>query len=99
MNEQLARDVVETAVLRGSFRLRSGATSSYYIDKYLFTTQPSILRRLAAELAALVPPDTQRLAGPVLGAVPLVTALALETGLPSVIVRTDAAKDYGTAKR
>jgi orotate phosphoribosyltransferase len=98
MNEQLARDLVEAAVLRGSFRLRSGATSSYYIDKYLFTTQPALLRRIATELAALLPPHVQRLAGPVLGAVPLVTAVSLQSGLPSVLVRTDA-KDYGTAKK
>ena len=83
----------------GSFVLRSGATSSYYIDKYLFTTQPRLLRRLAVELAAELPPDAQRLAGPVLGAVPLVTALALETGLPSLIVRTEKPKDYGTSKQ
>ena len=98
MNEQLGRDLVATAVLRGTFRLRSGATSSYYIDKYLLTTQPDILRRLAQALRSYVPAETQRLAGPVLGAVPLVTALALETNLPTLIVRTDAPKDYGTSK-
>ncbi len=86
-------------MLRGSFRLRSGATSSYYIDKYLFTTQPRLLQQIASELAALLPPETQRLAGPVLGAVPLVTALGLHTGLPTLIVRTDAPKDYGTNKQ
>jgi len=86
-------------VLRGSFLLRSGAQSSYYIDKYLFTTQPGLLRRIAAELAARLPGDAQRLAGPVLGAVPLVTAVSLATGLPSLIVRVDAPKDYGTSKR
>jgi orotate phosphoribosyltransferase len=99
MNEQLGRDLVEAAVLRGSFRLRSGATSNYYIDKYLFTTRPQLLRRLAESRAPLLPADTERLAGPVLGAVPLVTALALHTGLPSVIVRTEQAKEYGTAKQ
>jgi orotate phosphoribosyltransferase len=35
----------------------------------------------------------------VLGAVPLVTALSLHTGLPSLIVRVDTPKDYGTSKR
>ncbi|HEY3059747.1 MAG TPA: orotate phosphoribosyltransferase [Chloroflexota bacterium] len=85
-------------MLRGSFRLRSGATSSYYIDKYLFETRPDLLRRLAQALRAFVPNGAQRLAGPVLGAVPLVTALALETDLPSLLVRTDKPKDYGTAK-
>jgi orotate phosphoribosyltransferase len=79
--------------------LRSGARSTYYIDKYLFTTRPELLRRLAVALAGLVPAGVQRLAGPVLGAVPLVTALSLETGLPMVIVRTEGAKEYGTARQ
>jgi orotate phosphoribosyltransferase len=99
MNEQLGRDLVSAAVLRGSFRLRSGATSSYYIDKYLFTTRPELLRRLAVALAAMVPAAAQRLAGPVLGAVPLVTAVSLETNLPTLIVRVDKAKEYGTARQ
>ena len=96
---ELGRDLVAAAVLRGSFVLRSGATSSYYIDKYLFTTRPDLLRRLAVELAARLPDGAQRVAGPVLGAVPLITAVALETGLPSVIVRTEKPKDYGTGKQ
>src|SRR5687768_11762767 len=96
---ELGRDLVAAAVLRGSFVLRSGATSSYYIDKYLFTTRPELLRQLAVELAAELPEDVDRLAGPVLGAVPLVTAVALQTGLPSVIVRTDKPKEYGTSKQ
>jgi orotate phosphoribosyltransferase len=86
-------------VLRGDYLLRSGARSSYYIDKYLFTTQPQLLRRIGLALAALMPSGVQRLAGPVLGAVPLVTALSLETGLPMVIVRTDRPKEYGTARQ
>jgi orotate phosphoribosyltransferase len=90
---------VAAAVLRGDFLLRSGARSSYYIDKYLFTTRPELLQRIARELATRLPRDVQRLAGPVLGAVPLVTALSLQTGLPSVIVRVDKAKEYGTARR
>jgi len=94
----LGRDLVAAAVLRGSFRLRSGATSNYYIDKYLFETQPGLLRRLAQALQPLVHSEAQRLAGPVLGAVPLVTAVALEMELPTLLVRTDKPKEYGTAK-
>jgi orotate phosphoribosyltransferase len=98
-NEALGRDLVAAAVLRGDFLLRSGARSSYYIDKYLFTTQPDLLRRIAAELASRLPSGVSRLAGPVLGAVPLVTAVSLETGLPMVIVRTEKPKEYGTSKQ
>jgi len=57
------------------------------------------LRRIAAEMAARLPDGVQRLAGPVLGAVPLVTALALHTRVPSLIVRVEKPKDYGTLKR
>jgi orotate phosphoribosyltransferase len=98
-HEALGRDLVAAAVLRGDFLLRSGARSSYYIDKYLFTTEPALLERIAVELAARLPRGAQRLAGPVLGAVPLVTALSLQTGLPMVIVRVDKPKEYGTAKQ
>ena len=83
----------------GDFLLRSGARSSYYIDKYLFTTRPDLLGRIAGELAELLPDGVQRLAGPVLGAVPLVTALSLRTGLPTLIVRVEKPKEYGTGKQ
>ncbi|CAN5728030.1 orotate phosphoribosyltransferase [soil metagenome] len=93
----LAAEIVAAAVLRGSFTLRSGAVSDYYIDKYRFTTQPALLARITDALLPHVPQDTQRIAGTVLGAVPLAVALSLRTGLPSVLVRADA-KAYGTAK-
>ncbi len=86
-------------MLRGDFLLRSGARSSYYIDKYLFTTRPDLLRRIADELARRLPADVQRVAGPVLGAIPLVTAVSLATHLPMLIVRVDTPKEYGTAKQ
>lgn len=96
--QALGRNLVERAVLRGTFTLRSGATSDYYIDKYRFGTDPGLLARIAEAMAPLLPPDTQRLGGTVLGAVPLAVALSLRTGLPSVLIRADA-KAYGTAKR
>ena len=92
---ELGRDLLSAAYLRGSFVLRSGRTSNYYFDKYLFETKPSILRRLAAFMAELVPPGTDRIAGPELGAVALATALSLEMGLPFVIVKKDQ-KSYAT---
>lgn len=98
MNDDAAlrADLLSAAVLRGTFTLHGGATSSFYIDKYRFQARPALLRRVAARLAGLIPPETQRLAGVELGAVPLVTAVALHTGLPFVIVRKGA-KEYGTA--
>ncbi len=94
---ELARDLVAAAWLEGDFVLRSGRRSKYYFDKYLFETQPGILRRVAKLLAELVPPETQRLAAPELGAVVLGAAVSLELDLPLVLVRKEA-KDYGTTR-
>ena len=94
---ELARDLVAAAWLEGDFVLRSGRRSKYYFDKYLFETQPSILRRVATLLARLVPPATQRLAAPELGAIVLGAAVSLELDLPLVLVRKEA-KEYGTGK-
>ncbi len=95
--QALAKRIAEVAVLRGEFRLRSGRTSDYYIDKYLFTTQPDILAELGKMLAERVPGGTTRLAGAELGGIPLVSAASMASGLPCVFVR-NAKKDYGTAK-
>ena len=87
---ELARDIVGAARLRRDFVLGSGSRRRYCFDKYLFETKPSILRRGAALLADLVPPQTDRIAGPELGALGLATALSLEVGLPFVIARKAA---------
>jgi orotate phosphoribosyltransferase len=100
-HEGLARRLAERALLHGDFVLRSGRHSSVYLDKYRFETDPSLLRPLAEALAreaTRVEPAAERLAGPELGAVPLVTALALQLERPFVIVRGQA-KEYGTANR
>lgn len=85
-------------MLRGDFLLRSGQRSSYYIDKYLFTTRPELLRRIATGLLRLAPAGADRLAAPGFGALQLVTAMSLESGIATLVVRTDQ-KEYGTAKR
>lgn len=89
--------LVQAAFLRGDFVLSSGRRSSFYIDKYLFETDPQLLREIGRLLADMLPAGTTRLIGPALGGVPLATAVALETGLPFAIVRPGA-KEYGTAK-
>ena len=94
---ELGRDLVEAAYLKGHFVLRSGKTSNYYFDKYLFETKPHVLRRVAARMAEMIPAGVDRIAGPDLGAVALATAVSLASNLPFVIVRK-AQKDYGTSK-
>jgi orotate phosphoribosyltransferase len=93
----LARDLAQACYLSGTFTLRSGQTSSFYIDKYQFETSPSLLRRVTRQMVPLIPPGTEVLAGLELGGVPIATALSLETGIPAAFVRKSA-KRYGTCR-
>jgi orotate phosphoribosyltransferase len=94
----LGRELVKASYLKGDFVLRSGKRSNRYFDKFLFETDPALLRRLGKQLAMLVPKDTQRLAAPELGAVLLGGAVSMEAGLPLVLVRKEP-KGYGTSKQ
>ena len=94
----LASRVREAALLEGDFVLSSGKKSRFYVDKYLFSTEPALLRDLAREISERLPVGTRRLAGVELGSVPLVAAAALESGLSYGIVRKSA-KGYGTGNR
>ncbi len=95
---ELGRDLVKVSYLKGDFVLRSGKRSNRYFDKFLFETEPDLLRRLGKHLAALIPKETQRLAAPELGAILLGGVVSLETGLPLVLVRKEP-KGYGTSKQ
>ena len=102
--ETLGRMLLQTAYLEGDFVLRSGRRSRYYLDKYLFETEPQVLRGIVHEMAMMirnqlaVGTEYDRLAAPELGAVVLGAGLSLELGLPLLLVRKQA-KDYGTGKR
>ena len=102
--EELGRLLLETAYLEGDFVLRSGKRSKYYLDKYLFETDPRVLRGIVNELAMMVRnrlavgAGYERFAAPELGGVVLGAGLSLEVGLPLLLVRK-AAKEYGTTKR
>lgn len=97
-DDQLIQRIKDTAVLHGNFTLRSGRTSQYYLDKYLFETQPDILAALGERFAQRLTPKVNRIAGPELGGVPLASATSMASGLPMVLIR-NARKDYGTAKQ
>ncbi|GAA2343618.1 orotate phosphoribosyltransferase [Dactylosporangium salmoneum] len=83
--------------LTGEFVLRSGRTATEYFDKYQFEADPRLLDEVAAGMAALVPPDTEVLAGLEMGGIAVVVALARHAGLPCAFVRK-AAKPYGTRR-
>jgi orotate phosphoribosyltransferase len=99
----LAGEIAKLALLRGDFTLRSGRKSSYYLDKYLFSTRPELLGPigdLLAERIARIEREAgpvDRLAGAELGGIPLVSVASLRTGKPCLFLRNQK-KDYGTAK-
>lgn len=95
--DQLAKRIADVSLLRGEFTLRSGRKSNYYLDKYLFETQPDVLAALGQLFAEKVTPDVQRIAGAELGAVALAAATSIACGKPFVIIRNQK-KDYGTSK-
>jgi orotate phosphoribosyltransferase len=49
----LARRIYETAHITGEFTLRSGAKSNEYFDKYLFESDPKLLKDIAAAIVPL----------------------------------------------
>ena len=95
--DELASKIYAVSHLTGEFTLRSGTTSTEYFDKYLFESDPSLIRAIAEGLAPLVPGGTDALAGLELGGVPLATMVSQVTGLPALFVRKEA-KTYGTCR-
>jgi orotate phosphoribosyltransferase len=93
----LARRIYDRSHLAGEFRLRSGATSDEYFDKYLFESDPELLREIAQALGGLLPERVDAVAGLELGGVPLATVVSQISGLPALFVRKQA-KAYGTCR-
>lgn len=94
---ELARTIHDVSNLKGSFVLRSGAVATEYFDKYLFESDPVLLRSIAEHLLPLIPADADALAGLELGGVPIATVLSQLSGLPLLSVRKEA-KEYGTRR-
>ena len=85
---------------QGTFTLSSGKTSPHYLNCKPVALHPQGAWLIGQLLLALVPPETQAVAGMTLGADPLVTAVSLAglaagRFLPALIVRKQA-KDHGT---
>jgi len=85
------------AIQFGRFVLTSGAVSNYYIDIKKTSTDPNVLKKIAEAMAEYTE-GYDVIAGMELGAVPLVVALSLETGLPFAIIRKEK-REHGTGKQ
>ena len=84
--------------LRGDFTLSSGKKSDYYINMKKAITEPEILSTIAKLITELIAEDgIDKVAGPALGAVPIATAVSLESKTPLLMIRKEK-KGYGTSK-
>ncbi len=84
--------------LKGDFTLSSGKKSDYYINMKKAITNPEILSRIAKLITEKIAnDDVDKVAGPALGAVPIATAVSLESKLPLLMIRKEK-KGYGTSK-
>jgi len=100
----LAKKVFDVAHITGSFRLRSGVTSSEYFDKYRFESDPVLLKEIATELSKKIRQSAlgseinfDALAGLEMGGIPIATMLSQILGLTSLFIRKEA-KEYGTCR-
>jgi len=85
------------ALTYGNFTLASGAKSPYYIDIKRASTDPSVLEVIADEMAREIQASAisyEKIAGVVLGSIPLAVALSLRTKSPYIMVRKET-KDHG----
>ena len=82
----------------GKFTLSSGRESDYYVNMKLAITDPVILSKVAEIISEKI--DKQKIdkiAGPALGAIPIVTAVSIASTVPMLMIRK-AKKDYGTSE-
>jgi len=94
---ELAKRIFETSHLTGEFLLRSGKISNEYFDKYLFESNPELLKSISMFMTELIPSECEVLAGLEMGGIPIATAISLQSNLPCAFIRKKA-KDYGTKK-
>lgn len=101
MNTRIKEALMGCGALQyGDFTLASGKKSPYYIDIKKASTDPDVLEVIADEMARLIQLKALRfdkIAGVVLGSIPLAVALSLRTKIPYVMVRREK-KDHGTQK-
>lgn len=82
----------------GKFTLKSGIESPFYVDLRPLASDPKILKSLSNFLLEILPLEHfDLLCGVPYAALPMATAMSLESDIPLIIKRKEA-KKYGTKK-
>ena len=99
---EISKALEECGALQfGEFMLASGAKSDYYINIKKASTNPRVLYLISQLMAEKMQAENirpDRIAGIVLGSIPLAAALSLATGIPFIMVRKEQ-KEHGTMKQ
>ncbi len=96
-NKQLANDLLRLGCVQfGDFKLKSGKNSPIYLDLRRLIGDPVALSQVArAYIAIMRNLKFDRLAGLPYAALPIATAVSLQSGWPLIYPRKEV-KDYGT---
>lgn len=82
----------------GSFTLKSGIESPFYVDLRPLASSPHLLKTLSHNLLTLVDDkDLELICGVPYAALPMATTMSLESGVPLIIKRKEN-KGYGTKR-
>ncbi|CAH1724747.1 unnamed protein product [Aphis gossypii] len=87
----------------GSFQLKSGELSKYYLDIRVIVSYPKILKQVCTLVSTIILKDDAdsknqvRLCGVPYTALPIATVVSIDTNLPMLIRRKEQ-KTYGTKK-
>jgi orotate phosphoribosyltransferase len=100
LRQHLLDLLCQLAYKEGNFLLSSGQESTYYINGKQVTLHPEGAVATARTFLAMLPPDTDAVAGLTLGADPIVSAVSVVSvyegkSIPALIIRKES-KGHGT---